>query len=296
MSPLTLAQLPSNQIRPSASPSRWASSPHRPASLPLSPSLCSSALPRTHPIPLPSSPLRPSLVPALPLPLASIAVPATASIPNMPLPPPLNQNHTTTHNQNLDEAPWCFSFMSRMGAPASAIVPIPPAPPNTLLAASTAHVETVPARMGGVSLGDWAPSSVKDLKSLARSLEGSTIKPVPISFIFENDNFAKDGEVELLKNHQGSFEFERRMKEIERELRKQPLSTATPSRGSQGSITIKAGPLLGRKARNNNGLTQGIDEVDVEWCFLCGKEGQRGGMELKSVDGEGWQWLCQSCS
>lgn len=183
-----------------------------------------------------------------------------------------------------------------MGAPTSAIVHIPPAPPNTLLAASSAGMETVSPGIGRFSLGDWAPSSVKDLKSLARSLEGSTIKPVSIPFTFGNDDPANDGEVELLDNHQGSFEFERKMREIERELREQPLSIATSSRGSQGSMTIKAGPLMGRRVRNNNGLSRGIDEVDVEWCFLCGKEGQRGGMELKSMDGDGWQWLCQSCS
>lgn len=101
--------------------------------------------------------------------------------------------------------------------------------------------------MGGVSLGDWAPSSVKDLKSLARSLEGSTIKPVPISFIFENDNFAKDGEVELLKNHQGSFEFERRMKAIERELREQRFQLRRLLVGPKDRSPSKLGPYWEEK-------------------------------------------------
>lgn len=294
MSSLTLAQPLPNQIRPYVPPSHWASSPHLHVPLPLTPSLRPSALPRAHPILFPSSPLRQSLVFSLPIPLASIAVSATASIPKMPLPPPLNQNRT--HNNNLKDAPWSFSLTSRGSAPASAIVHIPPPPPNTPFADSTVSGETVPPGMGGFSFGDWAPSSIKDLRSLARSLDGSTIKPVPIPPTFGNDNVEEDGRFQLLENHQGSFEFERKMREIGQEMKEQPISTSTPSRGSQGSTTVKAGPVIGRRTRYDNGLTQGIDELDVEWCLLCGKEGQRDGMELTRMNSEGWQWICQSCS
>ncbi|ODO00554.1 hypothetical protein L198_02873 [Cryptococcus wingfieldii CBS 7118] len=62
--------------------------------------------------------------------------------------------------------------------------------------------------------------------------------------------------------------------------------------------------LIGRVRRRNdkmleNGNGQAIDEVDVEWCFLCGEEGKRekGGMELKQAgEGVGWQWVCGECS
>lgn len=134
------------------------------------------------------------------------------------------------------------------------------------------------------------------LRTLARSLEGSTIKPVPIPLTFGNDNVEEDGGSQLLENHQGSFEFEIKMREIEQELKEQPISTPTPSRGSQGSTTVKVGPVIGRRTRYGNGLMQGIDELDVEWCLLCGKERQRDGMELKRMNSEGWQWICQSCS
>ncbi|WVO23343.1 uncharacterized protein IAS62_004693 [Cryptococcus decagattii] len=77
----------------------------------------------------------------------------------MPLPPPLTQNRTK--NNSLSEAPWSFSLTSRRNAPASAIVHIPPAPPNTLFAASTVSGDTVPPGMGGFSFGDWAPGSQK---------------------------------------------------------------------------------------------------------------------------------------
>ncbi|KIR39628.1 hypothetical protein I307_01510 [Cryptococcus deuterogattii 99/473] len=294
MSSLTLAQPLSDQARPYFPPSHWTSSPHRHVPLPLTPSFRPSNLPRAHPILFPSSPLRQSLVPSLPIPLVSIAVPATASIPNMPLPPPLNQDRT--HNNSLSEAPWSFSLTSRRSTPVNAILHIPPAPPNTLFAASTVSGETVPPGMGGFSFGDWAPSSFKDLRSLARSLDGSTIKPVPIPLTFGNDNVEEDIGFQLLENHQGSFEFERKMREIEQELKEQPISTPTPSRGSRGSTTVKAGPVIGRRTRYDNGLMQGIDELDVEWCLLCGKEGQRDRMLLKRMNSEGWQWICQSCS
>lgn len=46
----------------------------------------------------------------------------------------------------------------------------------------------------------------------------------------------------------------------------------------------------------------GIDEMRVEWCVRCGKEGERNGMELEEfewgVEGEqgrrkGFWWVCR---
>lgn len=104
---------------------------------------------------------------------------------------------------------------------------------------------------------------------------------MPIRLTFRNDNVEKDGGTHLLENHQGNFEFERKMRGIEQELKEQPISAPTPSRGSQGSTTVKAGPVIGRRTRYDNGLMQGIDELDVEWCLVCGTEGQRDRMKLK---------------
>ncbi|KAK8849406.1 hypothetical protein IAR55_004738 [Kwoniella newhampshirensis] len=95
--------------------------------------------------------------------------------------------------------------------------------------------------------------------------------------------------------------FSRKVQEIEQELRLQ-ASSSTPSSyvSSRPSSLLTAYKKGERMIPRDKGRgKEGIDEVEVEWCFFCGKENERDLMELKEVcwkgqgDGDaGWQWVC----
>ncbi|WVQ79470.1 hypothetical protein IAT38_001569 [Cryptococcus sp. DSM 104549] len=271
---------------------------------------------RRHPIlPLPQLlPSRQSISGSVPLPL-----PPTPHIPSLPLPPPL--------------AP-------KRSAPSSAI--IRPVRKVKLLTGEDGDVDGTGAGAevggmgtgGGGIVGDWStcPNSVKDLRDIARSVGSvmsaisvgsagdTTVRPAYGSYVAPGGPRIEleDGGSESTARPRFGYRergcgggFTRQMKDIEAELLARPADPAGSLSGSRGSTTVKGQELdLGEEPRPQWGVGRGIDEVEVEWCFFCGKEGGRDEMQLRSVnwdgangkgeeegDGASWQWVCKGgCS
>ncbi|WWD20027.1 hypothetical protein CI109_104500 [Kwoniella shandongensis] len=122
-------------------------------------------------------------------------------------------------------------------------------------------------------------------------------------------------EIDLIPHIDNSFQA--KINAIEQELKMQK----TPSQSLMATVKRLSPPPQG-EARLGEGEGAGvgargeIDEVDVEWCFFCGREGERDRMDLKEVkwkrveegddygmetstacpEGEedaGWQWVCK---
>ncbi|WVO13644.1 hypothetical protein L204_101265 [Cryptococcus depauperatus] len=159
----------------------------------------------------------------------------------------------------------------RRSPPAASLIKFPPAPPPT---------RNYTAGATSVGEGSLIPNSLKDLYQV-RSMGSSTVKPIGIR------RPARAGVDKGLMS--GSLGFANRMKEIESELFKyaQDASSVWSETSQNDDKTIKGLETKMRKVA--------IDEVDVEWCFRCGKEGERGEMELKEEEGKGLQWTCGEC-
>ncbi|WWC93126.1 uncharacterized protein L201_008093 [Kwoniella dendrophila CBS 6074] len=129
-----------------------------------------------------------------------------------------------------------------------------------------------------IQVDNSAPNSVKDLRSLAGSIGySSTLKP---AFIIDqspgqsiNDHTLKvDRKPSLislggqLRNLDKSF--------IEQYLNSSSSDTVSRRGSSEGDSTVR---LVEKSKR-------GIDEVEIEWCFYCGKEGLRNDLILEEID------------
>ncbi|WRT69388.1 uncharacterized protein IL334_006372 [Kwoniella shivajii] len=189
------------------------------------------------------------------------------------------------------------------------------------------------------------PNSIKDLKGLMNSLEytasrystswnlgqnstsigSTTVRPGPESNIVGSLGQAtiKPRQIQVQDQDQsvdstirprmqmqmpGSLSFDSRMKSFQAEFLAQKSSSSDDERRSSGS------PAQGMSRRDK----EMIDEVEVEWCFFCGKEKIRDGMELQQVNmteipriyraaeiksnhlqeeerETSWQWVCNDC-
>ncbi|WVQ66601.1 uncharacterized protein L199_004785 [Kwoniella botswanensis] len=155
------------------------------------------------------------------------------------------------------------------------------------------------------------PNSVKDLRSLASSVGHSTLRPISTN----------EGESTIRPGPGGSLiSFGGQLRNLDKSFLKQ---FATRSKeGSDSSSTVRLDEHGMMDGRRLSGEKRGIDEVDVEWCFFCGKERIRAEMGLREVDlmkmllpaatasgiegkiqgegekeeeGKSWQWVCKRC-
>ncbi|WVQ75271.1 hypothetical protein IAR50_004884 [Cryptococcus sp. DSM 104548] len=286
-------------------------------------------------------------------------VPSTLTIPDHPLPPPMSIMSAggggngggvkigvgslgLSHGGpgglgGMGEFGLGFSLTPRHAPPPASLIRFPPAPPPTVeLDADPSLLGPGDGRGGGgAGAGIWSmPNSLRDLQSLSRSVNQSLLKPVKIKLApaslaspaspVSPVGAGEGGKREMMDIGLGGT-FERRLKEIEIELKGQ---RSYPSSSPSRSISVRSRPfddktaarddestlkathlsqndgneMVGRirRRRSRGGEVGGaIDEVDVEWCFFCGEEGKRekGGMELKKVgEGDGWQWVCAGCA
>ncbi|WVR08335.1 hypothetical protein IAU60_005388 [Kwoniella sp. DSM 27419] len=142
------------------------------------------------------------------------------------------------------------------------------------------------------------PNSLKDLRSIARSVESSTLHPglslagstlrpwgglgpglrfglTPVARVEGDQGDQRDDRSAYAESSYG-----RQMRQIERELQQGGSLGALPVRVPDGGSSFE-----GSVASTLRGLGLGppIDEVAVEWCFLCGKERSRSDMHLQRV-------------
>ncbi|WWD04034.1 hypothetical protein V865_002097 [Kwoniella europaea PYCC6329] len=154
------------------------------------------------------------------------------------------------------------------------------------------------------------PNSVKDIRSLASSIGHSTLRPI----------FTNEGESTIRPGPGGSLiSFGGQLRNLDKSLLKQFANHS--KEGSDSSSTVRLDEHGMMDGRRLSGEKRGIDEVDVEWCFFCGKERVRAEMGLKEVNlvkmlsptvtaswmegriqdegekerGKSWQWVCKRC-
>ncbi|WWC95261.1 hypothetical protein V866_002120 [Kwoniella sp. B9012] len=157
------------------------------------------------------------------------------------------------------------------------------------------------------------PNSVKDLRSLSSSIGHSTLRPIPTN----------EGESTIRPGPGGSLiSFGGQLRNLDKSFLKQFVTHSKED--SDTSSTVRLDKHGTRRERRLSGekIPGGIDEVDVEWCFFCGKERVRAEMGLREVDlmkmlspnatasgmegriqnegegeeeGKSWQWICRRC-
>ncbi|KAK6909022.1 hypothetical protein I203_103032 [Kwoniella mangroviensis CBS 8507] len=167
---------------------------------------------------------------------------------------------------------------------------------------------------GGGGIGS-IPSSVKDLRSLASSIGHSTLRPISTN--------EGGSTIRPAPGLGGSLiSFGGQLRNLDKSFLRQ-FVTRSKEGSDTSSSTVRLdehGMMDGRRLSGEK-KPGGIDEVDVEWCFFCGKERIRAEMGLREVNlvemlsptviapgmaesiqnedekegGKSWQWVCKRC-